>query len=31
MSADTPTNDELMEAARNGDQGTLAALVERRR
>ena len=31
MSADAPTNDELLEAARNGDEGALAALVERHR
>ncbi len=31
MTADTPTNDELLEAARNGDEGALAALVERHR
>jgi hypothetical protein len=29
MSADTSTNDELMEAPCNGDEGTLATLVER--
>jgi RNA polymerase sigma-70 factor (ECF subfamily) len=31
MSADTPTNDHLLDAARNGDEGALAALVERHR
>jgi RNA polymerase sigma-70 factor (ECF subfamily) len=31
MSADTPTNDELLEAARQGDEAALAALVERHR
>src|SRR5215471_3728614 len=31
MSADTPTNEELLEAARQGDEGALAALVERHR
>jgi RNA polymerase sigma-70 factor (ECF subfamily) len=31
MSAHTPTNDELWEAARNGDEGALAVLVERHR
>jgi RNA polymerase sigma-70 factor (ECF subfamily) len=31
MSADTRTNEELLEAARNGDEGALAALVERHR
>src|SRR6266699_3312260 len=31
MNADTPTNDELLEAARNGDEAALAALVERHR
>src|SRR4051812_39282422 len=31
MNADTPTNDELLDAARNGDEGALAALVERHR
>jgi RNA polymerase sigma-70 factor (ECF subfamily) len=31
MSADTPTDEELLEAARNGDEGALAALVERHR
>jgi RNA polymerase sigma-70 factor (ECF subfamily) len=31
MSADTPTNDELLDAARNGDEGALAVLVERHR
>src|SRR6516164_9788657 len=31
MSADTPTNEDLLDAARNGDQGALAALVERHR
>ena len=31
MSADTPTNEELLDAARNGDEGALAALVERHR
>jgi hypothetical protein len=32
MSADTPSNEDLLvEAARNGDEGALAALVERHR
>jgi RNA polymerase sigma-70 factor (ECF subfamily) len=31
MSADTPTNEELLDAARNGDEGALAVLVERHR
>src|SRR6266516_5120489 len=31
MSADTRTNEELLDAARNGDEGALAVLVERRR
>jgi RNA polymerase sigma-70 factor (ECF subfamily) len=31
MSADTPTNDYLLNAARNGDEGALAVLVERHR
>jgi RNA polymerase sigma-70 factor (ECF subfamily) len=31
MSADTRTNEDLLEAARNGDEGALAALVERHR
>src|SRR5262245_5927488 len=31
MSADTRTNEELLNAARNGDEGTLAILVERHR
>jgi RNA polymerase sigma-70 factor (ECF subfamily) len=31
MSADAPTNDQLLEAARKGDEGALAALVERYR
>jgi RNA polymerase sigma-70 factor (ECF subfamily) len=31
MSADPPTNEELLEAARQGDEGALAALVERHR
>src|SRR5262249_47148342 len=31
MSADTPTNEELLDAARNGDVGALAVLVERHR
>jgi RNA polymerase sigma-70 factor (ECF subfamily) len=31
MSADTRTNEELLDAARNGDEGALAALVERHR
>src|SRR6478672_4154819 len=31
MSADTRTNEELLDAARNGDAGALAALVERHR
>src|SRR5690348_12707899 len=31
MSADTPTNEDLLEAARKGDEGALAALVERHR
>jgi RNA polymerase sigma-70 factor, ECF subfamily len=31
MSADTRTNEELLEAARNGDEGALAVLVERHR
>src|SRR3954452_5280978 len=31
MSADTRTNEELLAAARNGDEGGLAALVERHR
>src|SRR5262245_54895901 len=30
-SADTPTNDQLLEAARNGDEAALATLVERHR
>jgi RNA polymerase sigma-70 factor (ECF subfamily) len=31
MSTENPTNDELLEAARNGDEAALAALVERHR
>jgi RNA polymerase sigma-70 factor, ECF subfamily len=31
MTADTRTNEELLDAARNGDEGALAALVERHR
>ena len=31
MSADTPTNEELLDAARNGDESALAVLVERHR
>jgi RNA polymerase sigma-70 factor, ECF subfamily len=31
MSADTRSNEELLEAARNGDEGALAVLVERHR
>src|SRR5919201_1568459 len=31
MSADTRTNEELLDAARNGDEGALAVLVERHR
>jgi RNA polymerase sigma-70 factor (ECF subfamily) len=31
MSADAPTNEELLDAARNGDEGALAVLVERHR
>jgi RNA polymerase sigma-70 factor, ECF subfamily len=31
MSADTPTNEDLLEAAHNGDEDALAALVERHR
>ena len=31
MSADTPTNEELLDAARNGDEDALAVLVERHR
>jgi hypothetical protein len=31
MSAGAPTNDQLLEAARNGDEGALAVLVERHR
>jgi RNA polymerase sigma-70 factor (ECF subfamily) len=31
MSADTRINEELLDAARNGDEGALAALVERHR
>ncbi len=31
MSADSPTNEELLEAARQGDEGALAALVKRHR
>jgi RNA polymerase sigma-70 factor (ECF subfamily) len=31
MSADTRTNEELLDAARHGDEGALAALVERHR
>jgi RNA polymerase sigma-70 factor (ECF subfamily) len=31
MSADPPTNEELLDAARNGDEAALAALVERHR
>src|SRR5262245_54820856 len=31
MSTDIPTNDELLEAARGGDEAALAALVERHR
>src|SRR5215471_12666175 len=31
MSANTRTNEELLDAARNGDEGALAALVERHR
>jgi RNA polymerase sigma-70 factor (ECF subfamily) len=31
MSADTRTNEELLDAARNGDEATLAVLVERHR
>jgi RNA polymerase sigma-70 factor (ECF subfamily) len=31
MSADTRTNEELLDAARNGDGGALAAFVQRHR
>jgi RNA polymerase sigma-70 factor (ECF subfamily) len=31
MSTDTPTDDELLQAARGGDEGALAVLVERHR
>jgi RNA polymerase sigma-70 factor (ECF subfamily) len=31
MNADTPTNDDLLQAARNGDEGALAVLFERHR
>src|SRR5262245_12150757 len=31
MTADTLTNDELLDAARNGDEAVLAVLVERHR
>src|SRR5262245_65777309 len=31
MSPDTRTNEELLDAARHGDEGALAALVERHR
>src|SRR3954469_19884949 len=31
MNADTRTNEDLLEAARGGDEGALAALVERHR
>src|SRR5215510_305029 len=31
MSADTPTNEELLDAARQGDEAALAVLVERHR
>jgi hypothetical protein len=31
MSADTRTNEELLDAARNGDKGAFAVLVERHR
>src|SRR5436190_23769694 len=31
MSADTRTNEELLDAARNGDEGALAVLVQRHR
>jgi RNA polymerase sigma-70 factor (ECF subfamily) len=31
MSADTPSDDDLLDAARNGDEGALATLVERHR
>src|SRR5262245_26990414 len=31
MSADTQTDDELLEAAGHGDEGALAALIERHR
>ena len=31
MSADARTNEELLDAARNGDEGALAALIERHR
>ena len=31
MSGDTRTNEELLDAARNGDEGALAVLVERHR
>jgi hypothetical protein len=31
MSADTQTNKELLDAARNGDEGSLAVLAERPR
>jgi RNA polymerase sigma-70 factor (ECF subfamily) len=31
MTADTPANEALLDAARNGDEGALAALVERHR
>ena len=31
MSADSQTNEELLDAARNGDEGALAVLVERHR
>jgi hypothetical protein len=31
MSADTPTEQDLLDAARTGDEAALAALVERHR
>ena len=31
MSADSLTNEELLDAARNGDEGALAVLVQRHR
>src|SRR5262244_2661924 len=31
MSADTPSNDHLLDAARNGDESALATLVDRHR